>query len=657
MAGINRRSGNVGVSNVRSSAASNRTVSSNVLNQNMSRSGFVKTVGLGAAALTGVATAKGGAARAQTVRPPIVIYPTGVPEGPNSDTDIIQNAVDAASDGDVIILKSVNSAGVPTSWYLAKTWTPDAPVVLMRGATGTYDYYRDLEGNPWPPEMRINYQVIGVDSKQLTFKGDSDGKTEIKYAEDQEAYLTALTQFYTDYSMTNISGAGFLLAGPKTIRFEGLTFKYNSWSPIWAYAAPFEVVNCKFDYCDNPINSDFDNRYPGRCLVSGCSFANYTYGAIFFWGGKITIEGCHFAGTDFDMPGASLLAIINGIALWDELILYIPDGTNVGLFDLHRLEDVHVKGCAFDFTGSHIQPRRAVSVARSLGGIINDVSVEKCAFTNVAPMLYCIEAAVTFDVGTGPAFATSCSAVGNSFIGCSGPLGIIFAGGTTWTSRPSNCLVSNNTFVNCDGPAVYFNTTNNCQSMNNDYAQSRLPGWSVGNGCVLLDTLVTNSTITEHNFPAATDHCDQILDLPDFDSSIEGLYTGCGIAMVDGKPACYLSWDMVQLIEGDDNSWYYLAGHYSPSPTGGPYRWDDNAWAYINVGDSLGDTVWVQDCTKVPKNNTIWFPGYPNGQCGKPSVKVIQRLQQLRELHKQKMQMLGDKLEGMLGRRPGRFGR
>ena len=36
----------------------------NVLNQNMSRGGFVKTVGVGAAGLTGIAMAKGGAASA-----------------------------------------------------------------------------------------------------------------------------------------------------------------------------------------------------------------------------------------------------------------------------------------------------------------------------------------------------------------------------------------------------------------------------------------------------------------------------------------------------------------------------------------------------------------------------------------------------------------
>ena len=455
MAGMNGRNagimGNVNVSS-RNSSSFDQKMSG--LNQSMSRGGFVKTVGVGMAGLGAVATGFGGVARAQTL--PTAIYPTGDPE---QDTGIIQAAVNAAPEGGVILLKSVNNGvnyapeyapGAPTPWFLKKQRTTEQFVIRPPAPELTTDFYEGM----FPPNTGL---VIGIDDKTLIIKGEVDRNgaplTVIKGMENETAYIDTIRSYYQTWDPAYEPSGAFYTTGGKVVRFESLSFKYMaSYSAtIMSFSNAVEIVNCKFDFTDLTVEVLKDDRYPGSILISDCSFSNFTTWGILLKGclPSAVIKNCQFRGMSFNCPGAQVFACIfnntNSVDDYHEQAASMMCTT---------LKDLTIKDCDFDFTGSHHQPGVAVSAANSYGGLAENVSVQNCRFTGFSPIWGdVLEVAWPSNWDHGFAVpmgvVNKCSAIGNTFTNCSSQDIILLDGNINdrGTGIPTNCLISNNTIT------------------------------------------------------------------------------------------------------------------------------------------------------------------------------------------------------------------
>ena len=509
---MNRRTGRIGNGNL---SVGSRNPS--VLNPSMSRGGFVKTAGVGMVGAGAMAAGFGGVARAQSG--PIVIYPTG---DPMQDTDIIQNAINNASDGDVILLKACKIGETTvTPWYLKKPLTTET--VWITGTNGDPVAY-------WDPSYAGVGMPVVIEEKKLTLKGEVDSNgaplTLLKGADNQASWLERLTSAYTNGYLTDFCSGAILATGSKKVRIESLQLKYfNPLSPIVMGFGPTELVNCKFSFFDNGVELERDNGYPqgGPQLVSNCVFSDYVgYFALITGGsslaGEDIVQNCEFYGTSFDFDLTGPLTCIWGQAV----SLESPDFPPLAI---PTLKNLTIKNCTFDFTDSHHQLGGfAVSAANAYGGLVENVSVRNCEFINIIKpgWGYVLEVAFPYNGdghghSTAPGTATNCSAVDNTFTNCSGDWGIVLLDGysnSRGTGKPINCLVSNNTYMNCGSFAEYFTLTDSCQSLNNDYTRSHLGGWNKSpnqSGCVIIDTS-TSDTVREYLFPPGTTVCNQVLD-------------------------------------------------------------------------------------------------------------------------------------------------
>jgi len=101
------------------------------------------------------------------------------------------------------------------------------------------------------------------------------------------------------------------------------------------------------------------------------------------------------------------------------------------------------------------------------------------------------------------------------------------------------CVITNNTFANVDSPfgfgAVWVWGKGN-EIKNNDYSQSGLPGWSNGNGAVLLDFDSFGNKVSESLFPINTTMCDQVIDLSAPDTTSQGRNSIPGYGVCNNNP-------------------------------------------------------------------------------------------------------------------------
>lgn len=164
----------------------------------MTRKGFLKSAGIGAAALGAAATGLGRVAHAAPVNGVWTLHPSNLQdpfERVYVNATKIQDAVDNADDGDMILLKAHDEDGDPQEWYLS-AGMPSGYLGSYNDPTG-YDIFGELfyflinlnEGlPPEVPPFYIPLHIAGSyeetiyvlpganEWKKLTIKGEKDAK-------------------------------------------------------------------------------------------------------------------------------------------------------------------------------------------------------------------------------------------------------------------------------------------------------------------------------------------------------------------------------------------------------------------------------------------------------------------------------------------------
>ena len=429
------------------------------------------------------------------------------PTGTTADEAAIATAVAAAVDGDILVLKarkqSDEPAGPVTPWHFVDG-TSGMGTAIYRTPSGTLDF-----NDPYP-------LAIGVDSKQITIKGDVDGSnvpiTLLKGvytgngdAADLHAYMLKMAQYYVAFDLQYLSGAFFVAGGPKKVRFENLSFKFISHSGIFA-CCPIEIVNCRWDYCGIGVHYFKDNRYTGQSLIQDCVVSNSDWRPYMACGSDIEIRNCSITGlsSEWTDPAHNVVGTGN---LWlpDGFWAYGADTTGWGealeLTQLVEHKNVYMVGCSVDFTGSVFPLDQAICMADNFGFNVSDVEnvvVDSCSVTGVE--------AVNGPVVRGSLFADSCSVVNYTFTDCASTFrAIVLLRGWGYGEEASNCLVANNIYNECKyGPAELFLFANSCQSVKNDYTDSELPTNAVDDfaSCIVLLNSSNNTIFETGKFPA-----------------------------------------------------------------------------------------------------------------------------------------------------------
>ena len=401
------------------------------------------------------------------------------------DVTHIQWAVDNAASNGTLLLKSTNPTGAQAPFFFIKRQSVETPV--LRSPRGTSPIYGDYS----LPEILLpagSPLWVVIDDKALTIKGETDINgvplTAIHGTADQASFVDSMAAYYYNilYLRGMLSG-GFMPTGGEKVRFEGLSFKYMAnWAAIYGIGPAVEVVNCIFDFANGCVTLAPDDENPNACLISNCVFSNYLLWSALVKGSTGSVfQDCRCVGTSFEFNHPNFTEI--GASFWGNT----NSSTTpfVGHFHCTTLKDFTIKNCAFDFTGSSLPFSCAVTSANSLGGTVENCSVQNCTFTNCNCSWSVLEFAYAGDIDHGvqvqPGTATLCTAINNTFTGCGSPYGIIQADGiySPYTGElipAADNLVSGNTFLNCTrGPAVRFGYTSLCQSVKNDYRKSNLP--------------------------------------------------------------------------------------------------------------------------------------------------------------------------------------
>ena len=441
----------------------------------------------------------------------VTLRPTGINGGAGDDYEILQTAINAASDGDVLLLKARKLADEPagpiTPWFAdkslaeAKALGPAAHAPLLTTPSGSFDWLADNEA------IGLTNSAWGIDSKQLTLKGDVDGSnnpiTLVKGAVDQAAHMTNLVNYYAAFDLSFKRGSAIFTGGNKLVRFENLLFKYNMTEGIFA-VSPYEIVNCRWDFCSCGIHGFVDNRHLGNSLVADCQVSNCDWRPYVLLGNDITIRNSKVTGLTTAGNVWNPIIATGNLFLPDLSIAYSADTTGWGsIFDLLDIKEhkrALMTGCDFDFTGSAVQPATGVSISDNYGvpGGTSDIVIENNTFTKIEAWAYSVIIGAYNDT-------QACSVTANTFTECSGALGIVSFLGWDYGYEALDCLSSDNTFVDCvAGPAEYFLFTNSCQSIKNDYIGSELPTNAVDifASCIVLDSSSNCTVFETGRFPA-----------------------------------------------------------------------------------------------------------------------------------------------------------
>jgi hypothetical protein len=432
----------------------------------------------------------------------VILRPTGIATGSGSDTDIVQNAVDAAADGDTLILKARKQSDEPsgpvTPWFFAKPYAPGAHVALVSSPSGSFD-----------ANGMYTHLAVGVYDKQLTIKGDTGTSNEpitvIKGAVDQTAYMAIMDLFYTDFDPARLPGAGFVFGGGltgKKCKIENILFKYIGSDFALFATCPMDVLNCRFEFVSVGPHLMKDNRYLGGSLIKDCRLSDCDYRGFVALGNDTEFEDCAVTGLSSAWTAsAPNLFVLDMFLGWA--------GPWQSFLQTNTHKNVRLRRCSVDFTGSIVQPQSVVVMANSndVVGVVENVRVEDCTFTNLAPFGNAI---VVGALANRPSsIAKSCVVSGNTFTGCNqeGPRGHIHVRGARTGATPTDCLISDNTFVDCqNGPAVFFLRANSCQCVKNEYSDSDLPTNEVdGFTSAIFLNLSSNCTVYEKKQDFPTD--------------------------------------------------------------------------------------------------------------------------------------------------------
>jgi len=487
------------------------------------------------------------------------------------DFDLLQETVNNAVDGDRIQLSDTNLARAPKKWAFIRAAGP-GPVEFTTPA-GTYDFLSLMEGAD--PRNGTAYRTLVI-SKGITIGKTPAGRkpTIANYLTEEDwNYMMKYVDMANPYSTIIVCGDGSGGAGRRP-KFEDLKFE-RAYNNILALA-PYVVDRCDFDkiyecvyhFPDNRItfphlgDGDIDTKFSEMLTseITNCTFTNITWAPINGQGSGFVFA--HNQVSDCTGPWA---VIQMNEALPGDTYAYWFTGipgimSQYGCFN--RVFDNDFDGTNSPYYAFVVQQGRA----GDFGAEAFNNSTNGNRFTNWGGVFVCTEIGRNWSSG---GISYNNEASDNIFTNCVSCLKLL-----PDSSGITGALASGNTFIDVvpdSGPAVYIAASQNTVVVKNNYVQSGLPGWSPGFGCILLDVDVSNASVLEQNFPAATDKCDQILDL------------------------------------GSDN--------------------------------------------------TISYPGFGRRQCGHPAPEVIQRLQQMRAQHQQKMQELGNRLNGKLGKWPGQFKR
>ena len=491
MVGPNRSYGRMGASNVRSSAASNRSVSSNVLNQRISRGGFVKTMGAGVAGLGLAASGFGGVARATGG---IINVPpaTGVS---TIDTPNIQNAMDAAlaAGPGTTVLFPAGHYKIHTEIYtigfdgnVIGAGIDNTIIEAVRAPDGTRfqpQWHFDMPGDVVDGEPRTSiFMFQRTDGSQLTVKGmtlkcDDPAPCEPVVMWNAGIFET-LASFICDFYGLN-----------KTTTIENVKFD----GEIAATPTAEGTHNCVCGIITWPEGNSPVN--PGVVTVKNCEAEMVDYG-IYLLG----------------YNGSSSSATIDGFI-----------GHDVG----------NLAWVSSMFVGSTQVTNCHVTNSEGYVMIYVDWS-DKVAITNCTIK----NSMASFGIYAGWG-ANNTSIVNNQIEGFTAQ-----PWGSGWEApicieMSQHCIVANNTLVDVNnGPVCagvrlssygtvwwdgYHCKNNTVQ--NNNYARSGLPGWSVGTGCVVLEAdwnwvpengpwgAAVDNFVVERLFPAGTNMCNQVYDM------------------------------------------------------------------------------------------------------------------------------------------------
>ena len=514
MANQNRmppRALNMGVSNVRSSAASNRTVSSSVYDQKMSRSGFVKTMGVGMTGVGAMAVGFGGVATAAG-RLMTTVIATG---NPSVDVQKVQDAVDnygivilkngpngksfefgtgAVEISKPVVLKGDGSTVPHTEMVGGAPVTTAIPATTIHGGGHWYDGYEPRGAITVTEQVPFEISGLTFDSFNgfglivLATSGDCkiSGNAFINpiFLEDNPGgfpYLTMLL-IVDWYLESNWQDLDIYLNTPPTLNGNMLV-EYNKFFQNPDFA-PFFTDNATPGYSTVYIGSP---KSPVEYRVRYNSFYNAVY-------------SCNSIGVDdfFEMIN------YNQGSLYVEHN-YVDAGEVPTWSTLHEMFWKYVK-----ISDNHVRARFPILVDW----------IEKSDIMNNTCI--CNVAGVGQGITSGwNGWSANTTISGNTI---TGPFlaSVFVVRLPEYASFADNAPahVSGNTFYNVTGSlgAVYVAGNNNTITANN-YTKSGLPGWKDPTnpaGCVLLDAGTSGNVVTEiGRWPAGTSICDQILDLTD----------------------------------------------------------------------------------------------------------------------------------------------
>lgn len=189
----------------------------------------------------------------------IEVYPTG---DPLRDGDAIQAAIDAAKDGDTILLKARNEAGEPTPFVVGKSEAAGDVVedFKVKVANGEFLYYENFcKKAGWLLGTRVetwmNYynrtQCINI-NRSLTLRGEGAGTDQNYTLPDGKAFHTPPTKIKARPG--DLKADGIIVINAPGVTIENLTFEGGDVHAVtraiaYAFSPGFNINNCLFDRC------------------------------------------------------------------------------------------------------------------------------------------------------------------------------------------------------------------------------------------------------------------------------------------------------------------------------------------------------------------------------------------------------------------------
>jgi len=430
------------------------------------------------------------------------VYPTGEAA---FDAAILQAAIDDADQGDILILKSTNTAGEPTPWILGRTTSEDFQV---HTAQGSFWYFEDLRipanewfSNPLPPG--VWYQEINV-HKPLVIRGETFGgspSTVVTVPEELQWVLHERT-------FTGVPGTFVINAMGVTI--ENISFEYLV-EPLWAFSPGFDIKNNRFfRTAFQWLSPDVGLTYPQYPSYDAPVISYYRNNEILE-----SLQGPHVDGSETEVTD-NVLDLIRasyydwvGIPVWGwasrprDLSLPINWDLVQNNLIVHNTINLNHRGSG------------GVTVGNGAGGAVRNNTVRDNVIRDCGDGVGVrVVAASPYEEANGN-HGTVVS--GNTIENCTSPLVLLADGDTAMENRLTGNSVVHVTEPSHPSAGVYVSAVgggavNGNHIADNDFTGSRYPGWGEDAGAVFLTSGTNGNYVGNQKFPSGTTFCDQILD-------------------------------------------------------------------------------------------------------------------------------------------------